>query len=58
MAVLFIGGVVVLREKLLYWVFPLFFTVYLLYGFIRPRLSRKVREEISDEEDDENGEPA
>ena len=57
-AVLFMGGALVLREKLLYWVLPLFFTVYLIYGFIRPRLSRKMREEISDEDDDENGEPA
>jgi CDP-diacylglycerol--serine O-phosphatidyltransferase len=58
-AVLFIGGAVVLQEKLLFWAFPLFFTSYLIYGFIRPRLSRKVREEISDEEDDdENSEPA
>ena len=32
-----------LREKLLYWVLPLFFMVYLIYGFIRPRLSRKMR---------------
>jgi len=54
-AVLFIGGAVVLREKLLYWALPLFFTFYLLYGFIRPRLSRKMREEIADEDDDENG---
>ncbi len=56
-AVLFMGGALVLQEKLLYWVLPLFFTVYLIYGFIRPRLSRRMREEISDEEDDENGEP-
>ena len=58
LAVLFIGSIVVLRGRILYWVMPLFFTTYLIYGFIRPRLSRKVREEISDEEDDENGEPA
>ena len=59
-AVLFIGGTLVLQEKLLYWVLPLFFTVYMIYGFIRPRLSRKMREEISDDEDDDedNGEPA
>ena len=57
-AVLFIGGAVVLQEKLLYWALPMFFTAYLIYGFIRPRLSRKVREEISDEDDDDNGEPA
>lgn len=56
-AVLFIGGTAVLREKLLFWALPLFFTSYLIYGFVRPYVSRKVREEISDEEDDE-GTPA
>src|SRR6266542_7061485 len=57
-AVLFIGGVFVLQEKLLYWVLPLFFISYLIYGFIRPHVSRKVREEISDEDDDDEGTPA
>ena len=48
-----------LREKLIYWVLPFFFTSYLIYGFIRPRLSRKMRQEMSDEEDDdEHGSPA
>lgn len=53
LAVLFIGSVVVLREKILYWVLPLFFTTYLVYGFIRPRVSRKVRHEIEDDDEDE-----
>ena len=53
LAVLFIGSVVVLRERILYWVLPLFFTIYLVYGFIRPRVSRKVRHEIEDDDDDE-----
>ena len=53
LAVLFIGSVVVLRERILYWVLPLFFTTYLIYGFIRPRVSRKVRQEIEDDDDDE-----
>ncbi len=51
-AVLFIGAVVILREKLLTFVMPVFFTSYLVYGFIRPRISRKVRHEIEDEEDE------
>jgi hypothetical protein len=34
-------------------VLPLFVTAYLIYGFIRPRVSRKVREEIEDDDDDE-----
>jgi CDP-diacylglycerol--serine O-phosphatidyltransferase len=53
LAVLFIGSIVVLREKILYWVLPLFFTSYLVYGFIRPRVSRKVRHEIEDDDEDE-----
>jgi len=55
-AVLFIGGSLVLQEKLLYWVLPLFFTSYLIYGFVRPHISRRIRHEIEDE--DENDEAA
>jgi CDP-diacylglycerol--serine O-phosphatidyltransferase len=57
-AVLFIGGAIILQDKLLYPALPLFFITYLIYGFIRPHVSRKVREEISDEDDDEDGTPA
>jgi CDP-diacylglycerol--serine O-phosphatidyltransferase len=53
LAVLFIGSIVVLRGRILYWVMPLFFTTYLIYGFIRPRVSRKVRHEIEDDDEDE-----
>ena len=52
-ALLFVGGALILQEKLLYWVLPLLFTSYLLYGFVRPRISRKVRYEIEDDEDDD-----
>jgi CDP-diacylglycerol--serine O-phosphatidyltransferase len=52
-AVLFFGSALILREKILYWVLPVFFTSYLIYGFIRPRVSRKVRQEIEDDDDDE-----
>ena len=38
-------------------VLPVIFTIYLLYGFIRPRISRKVRHEIEEEEDEEGGGP-
>jgi CDP-diacylglycerol--serine O-phosphatidyltransferase len=54
-AALFIGLILVLRERILYYVLPAFFTLYLLYGFIRPRISRRIRYEI-EEEDYENGE--
>ena len=52
-ALLFVGGALILQEKLLYWVLPLLFTSYLLYGFVRPRISRKVRYEIEDDEDED-----
>lgn len=55
-AVLCIGAVVILREKLLTFVLPFFFTSYLIYGFIRPRISRRVRHEIEDEDDDDDDE--
>ena len=52
-AALFIGSLVVLGELILYYVLPAFFTLYLLYGFIRPRISRRIRREIEEEEDEE-----
>jgi len=51
-AALLVGSIVVLREKILYIVMPILFTAYLLYGFIRPRISRKMRQEIEDEDED------
>ncbi len=51
---LFVGSIFILRGKILYIVMPIVFTAYLVYGFIRPRISRKMRREI--EEDDENEE--
>lgn len=51
-AVLFIGGALVLREKLLYWVLPLFFITYLVYGFVRPHISRRIRLGIEELEAD------
>ena len=36
---------------------PILFTAYLVYGFIRPRLSRKMVHEI-EEEDEEEETPA
>jgi CDP-diacylglycerol--serine O-phosphatidyltransferase len=49
---LFLALLLVLREKILYYVLPLFFTVYLLYGFVRPHLSRAWRREIEEDEDE------
>jgi CDP-diacylglycerol--serine O-phosphatidyltransferase len=55
-AALFVGLIVVLQEHILFYVLPAFFTLYLVYGFIRPRISRKVRHEI-EEEDEEDESP-
>lgn len=51
-AALFVGLLLVLRDRIIYYVLPLFFTGYLLYGFIRPYLSRAWRKEIEVEDDD------
>jgi len=53
-AALFIGCLLVLREKILYYVLPLFFTAYLLYGFVRPWLSRAWRDEIEEDDEDDS----
>lgn len=55
-AALCLGGMLILRERILYYVLPAFFTLYLVYGFVRPRISRSMRREI--EEDDEEDEIA
>jgi CDP-diacylglycerol--serine O-phosphatidyltransferase len=53
--VIFVGCLFLLWQVLLPVVLPLVFTAYLLYGFVRPRISRKVREDIEEEaEDDEH----
>src|SRR5882724_8605855 len=49
---LFLGGLLILREKVIYYVLPLFFTAYLLYGFVRPHISRAWRREIEEDEDE------
>ncbi len=48
---LFFGLLLILREKILYYVLPLFFTGYLLYGFVRPHISRAWRKEIEEDDD-------
>ncbi len=52
-AILFLGSILIFREKLLVFVLPLFFTTYLVYGFIRPRISGRIRHEIEEEEEEE-----
>jgi CDP-diacylglycerol--serine O-phosphatidyltransferase len=55
-AALFLGCLLVLQERVLYYVLPAFFTLYLVYGFVRPSLSRAWRREIEEEDEDETGE--
>jgi CDP-diacylglycerol---serine O-phosphatidyltransferase len=52
--VLLIGFFVILWDKILQVVLPILFTAYLVYGFIRPRISRKMRHEIEDEDDEDD----
>jgi CDP-diacylglycerol--serine O-phosphatidyltransferase len=54
LAALFIGSLVILWDYILFYVLPAIFTLYLLYGFIRPRISRRMRREIEEEEDEED----
>jgi CDP-diacylglycerol--serine O-phosphatidyltransferase len=54
-AILFLGSILIFREKILVFVLPAFFTAYLVYGFIRPRISHKMRHEIEEEEEEEEG---
>jgi CDP-diacylglycerol--serine O-phosphatidyltransferase len=56
-AILLLGSIVVSKGKVLMFILPLFFTAYLVYGFIRPRLSRQTRRDIIEEEDDEDDAP-
>ncbi|MGH8024033.1 MAG: CDP-diacylglycerol--serine O-phosphatidyltransferase [Limisphaerales bacterium] len=49
---IFIGALFIFKEKILYYVLPSFFTLYLLYGFVRPSLSRAWRREIEEEDDE------
>jgi CDP-diacylglycerol--serine O-phosphatidyltransferase len=51
--VLVIGFFVILWDKLLQFVLPGFFTLYLIYGFVRPFISGRMRHEIEEEDDEE-----
>jgi CDP-diacylglycerol--serine O-phosphatidyltransferase len=52
-AIIFAAALVILRGLILPIVLPIIFILYLLYGFVRPRISRKVRHEIEEEDDEE-----
>jgi CDP-diacylglycerol--serine O-phosphatidyltransferase len=55
--VLCVGFFLILWENVLPVLAPLVFTAYLLYGFVRPYLSRAWRRGIEDEEDEPELEP-
>ena len=50
---MFLGLLLVLQKRVLPFILPAIFTAYLLYGFVRPYLPRRVREGIEEEEDSE-----
>ncbi len=50
-----LGVLIILWKKVLPVVLPLVFTAYLMYGFIRPHISRRIRKEIEYEDDDDRG---
>lgn len=57
-AALFIGLILILWKQIPFYVLPAFFTSYLIYGFVRPRISHRIRYEIEEEEDEpESGKP-
>ena len=55
--IIFAAALVFLRKYILPVVLPIMFTIYLLYGFIRPRISRKVRHDIEEEDEEDTGAP-
>lgn len=50
---IFVAALMILWRLILPIILPIIFILYLLYGFIRPRISRKVRHEIEEEDDEE-----
>jgi CDP-diacylglycerol--serine O-phosphatidyltransferase len=52
--VLAISFLIMLRNIILPIVLPLVITTYLVYGFIRPHISRQMRHEIEEEDEDED----
>jgi len=52
-AILILGSVVITQGMVLIFVLPVLFTGYLVYGFVRPRISRKMRHDIEEEDVEE-----
>jgi CDP-diacylglycerol--serine O-phosphatidyltransferase len=56
--VVLVGCLIIMREKLMPVVLPIIFLGYLLYGFIRPRISGRYRKAIEEEDEDEASAPS
>ncbi|MBN2506384.1 MAG: CDP-diacylglycerol--serine O-phosphatidyltransferase [Verrucomicrobia bacterium] len=53
-----VGFFILMWERVLHFVLPVVFTAYLAYGFVRPRISRKIRRDIEEENEDEEADLA
>lgn len=53
-AALLLGTLLILREKVLIYVLPIFFTAYLMWGFVRLRVSRRLRRDVEEEDEDDD----
>ena len=50
---LVLGFILVSWKIIVFYALPAFFTLYLVYGFIRPRISRQMRRDIEEEDEEE-----
>jgi CDP-diacylglycerol---serine O-phosphatidyltransferase len=50
--ILIVGLLLILQTVILPFVLPVLFTAYLVYGFVRPRISRQMLHDIEEEDDD------
>ncbi len=57
MIVLIVGFFVILWDRLLQFILPAVFTLYLVYGFVRPYISGRMRHEIEEEDEDDAASP-
>jgi CDP-diacylglycerol---serine O-phosphatidyltransferase len=53
---LFVGCLVILHKYVLPIILPILMTAYLIYGFVRPHISGRMRHQIEEEDDEEDEE--